>query len=248
MKNQIIGAFRFLISIAFITAMVSCAGKKDSNDKSLGYKIIEQVNLSEDPGYYMVDKSYPFFAADDASLNKKLDILNMKIEGYLDTATQYYWGVSFDEVRKIKDETQGSGIYELKNSYRILDTTPDFVSLKMETYSYALGAHGFTAIHTFNFSIDDMRFLQLSDILDLSAPESENLLNQLLLKNFENPDDCFDAEPTANEDFRLFAMDKEHLIFFYEAYELGAYYCGMGKVAVAVSDLKNAGLWKWEGK
>jgi hypothetical protein len=235
-----------IILLFVISLLVGCANLLNDDKKEFSYKIIGQTSITEDPGYYKIENSYPYFVSDDTILNKKLDVLNRQIEGYLDTAAQYFWGVNFDEVRKIKDETQASGLFELKNTYQVFDSTPDFISIKMETYSYALGAHGFTAISVFNFLTDEMKFLQLTDLLDLSMPENINLLNHLLEKNFENPGDCFDQQPTAGKDFRLFAIEKENLVFFYEAYELGAYYCGQGKVSIPLEELKEAGLWKWD--
>lgn len=228
--------------------LFSCNTFKSNDNQNPGYKIIDQYSTTEDPDFYKIELSFPFFTSDDEIQREKLEILNEEITAFLDTAAQYYWGTAPKEVRTIKGETEAEGLFELKNTYEILDTIPGFISLKMETYSYALGAHGFTAIHTYNYAIDEEKLLKITDLIDLSAPENEQLLNQILQKNFENPGDCFDEQPTADKKFRLFALMGEEVHFFYEAYELGAYYCGIGQVTVPVEELKTAGLWKWKNE
>jgi hypothetical protein len=116
----------------------------------------------------------------------------------------------------------------------------------MDTYSYALGAHGFTAIHTYNFDVKTGRFIRFKDVLNLNDSTNIRKLANLLKENFENPEDCFNDEPTADGTFKLFAFEPENMIFYYEAYELGAYYCGMASVKVPVADLREAGLLKKE--
>lgn len=229
----------------FALTLTSCNSNISSNYPLKDYKIIDQYSTTEEPDYYKIELSFPFFTSDDATQREKLEPLNQEISAFLDTAAQYYWGTTPKEVKTIKDETDATGIFELKNTYRLLDTVPGFISLKMETYSYALGAHGFTAIHTYNYSIDEEKLLNITDIIDLSEPDNEQLLNRLLQNNFENPDDCFDGLPTAGKDFRLFALSGDEIHFFYEAYELGAYYCGMVEIKLRVDELKTAGLWKW---
>jgi hypothetical protein len=114
----------------------------------------------------------------------------------------------------------------------------------METYSYALGAHGFTALHTYNYDLERNRLLVISDILNLSTPDNITTLNNLLARNFENPNDCFTQAPTADAQFQLFGIRPEHLVFYYEAYELGAYSCGIASINVPIEQLLEAGLWK----
>jgi hypothetical protein len=229
-------------------ALFSCNTFKSNDNQKPEYKIIDQYRTTEDPDFYKIELSFPFFTSDNEIQREKLEILNEEITAFLDTAAQYYWGIAPKEVRTIKDETETEGIFELNNTYEILDTLPGFISLKMETYSYALGAHGFTALHTYNYDIDEEKLLKITDLIDLSAPDNERLLNQLLQKNFDNPGDCFDGQPTAGKNFRLFALIGEEVHFYYEAYELGAYYCGIGRVVITVDELKTAGLWKWKNE
>lgn len=229
-----------LIIIAFSWA---CNFNREA-ENNLGYKIIETTRMVEDSANYSIKLDYPVFVADDEKLNVALEMLNQDIRSFLDTAANYYWGMSADSVMKFKDETGAFGKYELINDYYILDTTPEFISIKMSTYSYALGAHGFTALHTYNIELKEGRFLEFVDILDLSTPENEAALNGLLKAHFENESDCFNENPTADSTFRLFGFEEDFMLFFYETYELGPYYCGEAYVRVPLEELKSAGIWK----
>lgn len=237
-------AKRILFFSLLIFGIFSCINQHE-NKNLKAYRIIENNHTVEDSLYYTIKLEYPVFIAEDNE-NKGPDLLNQRIETLLDTAARYYWGIDIDSARLLIDESGTSGKFELYNSYQILDTTPDLISIFMETYSYALGAHGFTALHTFNFDLKQNKFLKLEDVLDVSSDQNISKLNELLAANFQNPDDCFNDIPSAGKDFELFGIEQEHLAFYYEAYSLGAYYCGMAKVSVPIDAFKNAGLWKLE--
>jgi len=233
----------FLVFILTIVFANACINTNDL-ESAKKYRVVESKSVVEDSACYTINLEYPYFAADDANLN--VDALNQAVQFFLDTAARYYWGVEPDSASVLIDETGTAGKYVLDNKYQVLDTTPDVISLLMETYSYALGAHGFTALHTYNFDVKKGEFIALGDVLDFSKPENTDKLNQLLAKNFVNPEDCFNDSPTAGADFELFGLEKDGISFFYEAYALGPYYCGWAKVVVPIEQLKAAGLWKWD--
>jgi hypothetical protein len=236
--------WKYLGLILSITVIFTSCGSDDKH--SLKYRILESSSVIEDTAYYSIKLEYPVFIVEDEDL-QSLDTLNNTIEQFLDTAAAYYWGTDPDSVKFIIDETETAGKYVLDNKSEILDTTNQLISLKMETYSYALGAHGFIAIHTWNFDIETGKFLRLDDLLDLSDSTKVTALNNLLLQNFENPEDCFNENPVADGSFELFGLEPEYMVFYYEAYELGAYYCGMATVRIPYEALKEAGLWKEYG-
>lgn len=213
-----------------------------SGDADPGYRIVESSSAIEDTAYYSIKVEYPVFISDDEN-NTVFAQLNHRIDAFLDTAASYYWGTSMDSAKQIIDETGASGQFILENDYEILDTTARLISLKLETYSFALGAHGFTAIHIYNYDVENQRFLKITDILNLDSPGNVGLLNDLLFQYFMNTDDCFNRNPAAGADFELFGLEPGNIVFYYEAYELGAYYCGMAAIRVPYQALKDAGLW-----
>lgn len=229
-----------IITLAILLVM-SCGRKKEKDD-SISFRIVNMEKSIVDSMYYQIDIQYPQFVADDTA-TYSFKTLNQAMTTFLDTAHFYYWGASFDDIRHIIDETETHGVFMFHNRYHINDSTPENISLIFESYSFALGAHGFTAITTFNFDLVENRMLALTDFVDLSSEEHVALLNQLLLDNFENPQGCFIDIPTADAHFQRFGVTPDALVFYYEAYELGAYSCGSAMVLVPVDDLKEAGLW-----
>jgi len=231
--------------LAAIAILLSCH-RSPSEKYKPGYTMVEQSKIIGDTAYYSIDLQYPSFASTNKAANSSLDVLNKRLETFLDTATRYYWGTDPEGARKIVAEAGMRGKYELMNRYEVLRKDEDFISIKFETYSYALGAHGFTGINTFNFDVKTAEFLKITDFVNLSMPENQDILNTLLQKYFENPKQCFDKQPTAGIRFEKFGVTHENLIFYYEAYELGAYYCGAATIKIPISALKEAGIWKWE--
>ncbi len=231
----------YFIFLVLMLLVWSCGSESGTNENK-SYTVIDSHRMVEDSGYYNIDFEFPVFVGNDGE--NPLDKLNSAISGLLDTAAIYYWGIPLDSVRATIEDSEASGSYVLNNKYTVLDTSAHRISIMMETYSYALGAHGFTALHTYNFDVEHNKMLAIDDILDLSGEENIATLNALLADNFENPEDCFTRPPTADADFQLFGLSLEYLVFYYEAYELGAYSCGIARVNVPIQRLIAAGLWK----
>ena len=234
----VIVAFLVVAAITLIYRSCYYSGKT-----GLGYRVVESSSVIEDTAYYSIKLEYPVFISMDEN-DTTFAELNQRIDAFLDTAAPYYWGTSLDSTKQIIHETGAAGQFILENEYEILDTTDRLVSLKMETYIFALVAHCFTATHTYNFDMKEKRFLLITDLLNLGNQENVDLLNGLLLRYFKNEDDCFNHHPTAGPDFDLFGLEPGNMVFYYEAYELGAYYCGSAAIRVPYEALKEAGLWK----
>jgi hypothetical protein len=228
-----------------IAILIACH-RSPSEKYKPGYTMVEQSKIISDTAYYSIDLQYPSFAATNKAANSALETLNKRLETFLDTATRYYWGTDTNGAREVIDETGTQGKFELMNRYEVLRKDEDFISIKFETYSYALGAHGFTGINTFNFDVKTGEFLRITDFINLRITENQDILNTLLQKYFDNPKQCFDKEPSTGMGFEKFGVTHENLIFYYEAYELGAYYCGTATIKIPITALKEAGIWKWE--
>lgn len=233
------------LAVALVLALfaASCGSKKQEP----AYHILENSRAIEDSANYSIKMEYPDFISNKEK-DTSLGLLNHSISSFLDTAAHYYWGTTPDSTKIVKDTTGAAGRFELDNTYEILDTTDKVISVMMETYSFALGAHGFTAIHTYNYDIEHQRMLKITDMLNLSAPGNVDLLNDLLKQYFVNKENCFNQDPTADATFKLFGLQPGFMVFYYEAYELGAYYCGSAKVKVPYDALEKAGLFRKEAK
>jgi len=227
-------------------AIVFACHRKPSDKYKPEYSMVEQAKIIGDTGYFSIDLEYPLFNSTDNSKNQSFDLLNKKMETFLDTAATYYWGTDTNGARKLIDETGSHGKYELMNRYEALSKDVNLISVKFETYSYALGAHGYTAITTFNFDVKNSKFLKLTDLISINTAEEQNTLNALLVKYLENPQQCFDKDPEAGKGFERFGVTAENMIFYFEAYELGAYYCGAAAIKVPIKVLIESGIWKWQ--
>lgn len=216
--------------------------KKQDAPTTLPYKIVHQEKKVLDSLYFQLDIQNPLFVANNSN-EVDLHDLNNAIQQFLDSAMVYFWGTDTAGARKMIDETGASGYFMLLNNYEIKDTSAKVISLKFETYSYALGAHGFTAFTTFNFDVPERKFIQLTDLIDVSEPEKMLAMDSLLIKYLDDPEDCFTTEPFADENFNRFTISSEYLSFFFEAYELGAYSCGSAEIRIPIAELKSADLW-----
>ncbi len=235
----------FLLLLA-ITSTISCTTNTEETKQKepLDYQVVGYSKTVQDTLYYTIDYQYPFFKSENEKLSGKLNKLNNRIKNFLDHAEITFWGVDAKGTIKIIRESEASGKYELINRYEILDTTNQLISLKFETYSFTLGAHGFTTINTYNFNPETGKTLSFTDIVELSSDTNLEKFNGLLLANFTNPYDCFNEVPKVDSKYEKFTINPDHLIIYFEAYELGPYACGMAEIMISIDELKNAGLWK----
>ena len=223
--------------------IIACHQTPPENSKP-EYTIIEQSKIVGDTAIYTIDLQYPLFKSSINVVNIGLETLNKTMETFLDTAARYYWGTDTEDARKVIEETGTSGKYELMNRYEILSKDVALISVKFETYSYALGAHGFTALTTFNFDVKNGKFLKLTDFVNFDTPENLKTMNNLLAKYFENPSNCFDKEPSVTTEYKKFGKEPLYLVFYFEAYELGPYCCGAATIKIPITVVKEAGIWK----
>lgn len=234
--------FLFFVGLAILA---SCKTSTESDQEgSLAYRLVENSKLIEDTLYYRIDFQYPYFSSDDEKISHKITSFNDSVQTFLDNAEQTYWATDTDGAVKIIQETGASGQYELINRYEVLDTANQLISLKFETYSYALGAHGFTAINTWNLNIESGKYLKLTDVVNLSDENKLTQFNQLLVASFVNTEGCFSEEPKINSTYDKFAITSDFLVIYFEAYDLGPYSCGSAEIMVSIDELKESGLWR----
>lgn len=239
MKNYLL----LSITVVLLLTTFSCRFlKKKTEISGLPYTTIHQEVKKVDSLYYKIEIQYPVFESKDTSaLN--LGELNTAISSFLDKAMVYFWSTDTLGAKKMIQETGASGYFILMNKYQVMDSTTSRISVMFETYSYALGAHGFTAITTFNYDLVNGKMLGLSDLIDFSDPGKQKELESFLDKHLENPDSCFYMKPTIDPDFKRFAVAPDHLLFYYEAYELGPYSCGTATIKIPIEELKASGLF-----
>jgi len=236
---------QFLLLFVLISIISCTTNTEDKEQKEpLNYQVMEYSKKIQDTLYYTIDYQYPFFKSENEELSGQLNKLNERVKYFLDLAEHTFWGVDAKGAIKIIQESEASGKYELMNRYDILDSSNRLISLKFETYSYALGAHGFTAINTYNLDLTTGKLLALSDVADLSDEGKLKKFNALLVTNFKDASDCFSEEPNVDSKYDKFAISPGYLHVYFEAYELGPYACGAAEIIIPIKNLKEAGIWK----
>lgn len=133
---------------------------------------------------------------------------------------------------------------ELKIDYNLDIFAKDFVSTKFTIYSYQGEEHGRTYYKCFNYSAQRAEQLNLDDLLHLKRKKELQSLNKLLVKYFENPDQCFDKLPAITSDFQFFSYQDDGFVFSFSDMSLGDYVCGTAEIKIPIWELKQHGLLK----
>ncbi|MBN2596606.1 PdaC/SigV domain-containing protein [Labilibaculum sp.] len=133
---------------------------------------------------------------------------------------------------------------ELKIDYNLDIFAKDYVSARFTIYTYQGGAHGRTYFKCFNFSVQRAEQLKLNDLLYLKQKKELQVLNKLLVKYFENPDQCFSEIPSITPDFEFFSYQNDSVIFSFSDNSLGDYVCGTAVIKIPLWELKQNGLLK----
>ena len=126
-------------------------------------------------------------------------------------------------------------IYELQVGDSVFMANDQYVSVRLIVYTFTGGAHGITNFYTFNYDVQNQKFLTNQEILNYT---NETQINTQLKANFKNPEGCFTTDPTL-KDVTAVNFNKNSVCFTYGQYVLGAYACGVAEVAVPRTALKN---------
>ena len=110
-----------------------------------------------------------------------------------------------------------------------------YVSVRLMVYTFTGGAHGITNFYTFNYDVQNQKFLTDQEVLNYV---NEAQINAQLKANFKNPEGCFTTDPTL-KDVTTVNFNKKSVCFTYGQYVLGAYACGVAEVTVPRAALKN---------
>ena len=229
----------FLVVIMFL--FVACNQNntpKDKVDESEKTQCsLDYISQNDTNSYSVIKWNFPVYL-DDSCLF--CSIVNDSIKTYIYQETSLFERDSVDYRSFVKD-SEGQFV-ELHLVANVEIDNDDYLSVKIQNYSYLLGAHGNSEHKFFTFKKSNCSILDLSDIIDFSIDNSDSLLNNLLVANFENVDNCFDSIPTASSDFEKFALTQKGVLFWYDAYELGAYACGSAEILIPYKELKAAKL------
>ena len=195
----------------------------------------EKVTVNSENWDITVNRS--MFSSADANVNKSCEVLNKKIEKFVNDLQDSLKA----DANEFFQSWQGSGeerpawIYELQVGDSVLMANDRYVSVRLMVYTFTGGAHGITNFYTFNYDVQNQKFLTDQEVLNYV---NEAQINAQLKANFKNPEGCFTTDPTL-KDVTTVNFNKKSVCFTYGQYVLGAYACGVAEVTVPRAALKN---------
>ena len=138
-----------------------------------------------------------------------------------------------------KDSLEFQSGYEQtwdENSYmKVFSNQNEVLTISYENDGFSGGAHGYYNILFKNFDLKNNAVIQLSDVfIDVNKID----WNNILMKNFKNPDQkemlLVDKIPVNNN----FYFDSQNITFVYNQYEITAYAAGVVEISIPFPELK----------
>ncbi|WP_120271911.1 DUF4163 domain-containing protein [Mangrovibacterium diazotrophicum] len=196
---------------------------------------VEERTVASKTDAWTVDVQYRVFASSDEAVNASLENLNVQLERYV-SAMSDSLKVDAEEIFKSFEADslpRPSWGYALNVTDTVYMATSEYVSVRLAVYQFTGGAHGMTNFVAFNYDVENQKFLETTDLLDF---EKTVAINNLLKENFENPEQCFDIDPTLDLVSSInFSASAAYFTFGH--YSLGPYACGPAEVTVSLKDL-----------
>jgi hypothetical protein len=153
--------------------------------------------------------------------------------------------------RSMKEELGLSEGDSLELSFEVIRFDENYLSIKFYRHSYGMGAaHGVHETICFNYDLKKMRFLRLRDLFKAKTnylkQVSEYSIRDLGSQLNTEKDPSFDygwieggASPV-KENFTKFTISKDHLIVYFDPYEVACYAAGQREVKIPFNKLKGS--------
>jgi hypothetical protein len=135
--------------------------------------------------------------------------------------------------------------WEFRKEINIIHSNYQVVSIKYLSESYAGGAHGAYVELYFTFDRQTGKTLQLDDLF---TAENKVLLTQIAEKKFRAARQIPTGQTLVDAGFEFadgkfalnnnFALAKDGIVFYYNAYEIAAYYMGGTEVFLPYQDIR----------
>lgn len=198
----------------------------------------KEISKRIENGFF--DVKYPELKNNGNDSRNVCDSINLKIKTLINSLLEE---MDCDENYELISNNRARN-NELKIDYDLDVLGGDYVSARFVVYFYQGGEHGYTYYQCFNYDTKRATPLNLDDLLHLKSNKELQSLNKLLVKYFENPDQCFNELPTISADFQFFSYQDDSFVFSFSDNSLGDYVCGTAEIKIPVWDLKQHGLLK----
>ena len=260
--------FVLILSITFYVISTSCNRKTKSNNYEVVFDSI-QINKMESIDYKQskincnlhIMFKYPVGCSDISMLDDLQSIFIDKffppqfvnlspkeaLENYSDQYIKDFKSIKvedyFDEDYILEDEN--AFLYELFLENEIIYNQNNIISFVVKSTNYEGGAHGSNSICGYVIDLNTGKILSeenfaginykknLSPILAYKIAEAKGLNNASELENsgYQSVDDIF---PNEN-----FTIDDKGITYYFNEYEIAAYYVGITEVFIPYVELKS---------
>jgi len=198
----------------------------------------ETIAVSDKTDEWEINVTHTRFLSSDDKVNQSCAKMNQEIQQFVDSlqtdfkASAEDFFASLDDVGRDRPDWKCPLI--VKDTVFIADNR--YVSVRFETYSFLGGANGLNKYYAFNYDIKNQRFLSKEDILDANSQEK---INNLLEKQFDNLFSCFNESP-AFGNVTAVNIAPNGISFTYDQYVLGARVCGDYKTFISKEELSRS--------
>lgn len=201
---------------------------------------VKQVVVSQSTDDWELDLNYSVFSSADASVNESCELLNDEVQTLVEGLQDSLKSGAEDMMQSLADNNisrpEWKCVLWVRDS--VFMATPEYISVRLTVYSFTGGAHGMTWYYAFNYDVENRKVLSLNDMIE---PDASEAVDRLLKAHFENPEDCFDTDPTLDR-ATCINFSSAQVCCTYAQYELGPYACGAPEVSVPRTALKDAWL------
>lgn len=246
-------SFTLFVVLVFslVFFMTSCASlKKSENDKkkhplvaelkySDSFKLIE---YNEDFDFLTARISFPEFENNEV-LNKQ--IRNSIMSNY--NNFKNFAKVSWTEINELNSKNSKTTLppYEFIVKFEVYGTKK-IISVLIENYVFSGGAHGNTTLKSYNFDKTTGKFLNITEVLNLSYDEISQKCREMLSKKLIKNNDSIKTPAEENKmysmikdgtsvqagNFEIFTVSKNFVTVFFEPYAVAPYSYGIQKVEI----------------
>ena len=201
---------------------------------------VSEVKFVEETPNWEVHVEKSDFSSADPKVNKACVAVNEAIQKRIDTLQAQLKKDADDLFSTFEKDTINRPVwsYQLYVSDTVLMADENYISVRMQVYTFTGGAHGMTGFDAFNYDIKRQAFVSADQVLNFKEAEK---LNDLLARNFKDEQGCFTDKPTLTNGFTAFNLTPTAVCFTYPQYVLGPYSCGVAEVYIPRTELQ--GLW-----
>jgi hypothetical protein len=260
-------AFILSISIFFFLLNVSCKEKTKANDNKVVFDSI-QVNKTQSVDYknsklncnLQIAFTFPVSCKNTSQLGDLQKIFIDKVfpSQYInlppkDAANQFseqyirdFQSIKFEDFFEEDSilEDENSFLYELSLENKILFNRSNFISFIVKNTNYEGGAHGSNSIYGYVIDLNTGKILTEEDFAGINYKKN---LSPVIVKKIAESKGLSDVSQLEDNGYFAigdivpngnFTIDDKGITYYYNEYEIAAYFVGITEVFIPYNELK----------